>query len=113
MVTGNSIGAKQIIDIQGAVNWIESYVPARRQVFDNDGFVDEGKAVSIAMTHTPSVSGSGGHVEAFKCARRLFRCGMTEQQIYILLRDYFNPRCSPEWSERELKHKARQATREQ
>ena len=60
----------------------------------------------------PSVSGSGGHTAAFKAAVALVQgFDLSEGQALGLLQADFNPRCDPEWSERELLHKVRQADR--
>jgi predicted P-loop ATPase len=58
---------------------------------------------------SPSIAGSGGHDRAVIAARRAYDCGLNVQQTYEALRDHFNPRCEPPWSESELRHKARQA----
>lgn len=57
-----------------------------------------------------AVSGSGGHNATFKAACVLvhgFELG--EAEALGLLQDEFNPRCSPRWSESELRHKVQQA----
>jgi hypothetical protein len=59
----------------------------------------------------PAVSGSGGHVATFRVAQVLVRgFALGEAQALEVLREY-NLRCCPPWSERELAHKVRQASR--
>jgi transcriptional regulator with XRE-family HTH domain len=57
-----------------------------------------------------AVSGQGGHDQTFRAARTLvvdFDLD-TETALKLLLSD-FNPRCTPPWSERELRHKVNSA----
>lgn len=57
-----------------------------------------------------SVSGSGGHNAAFAVACALVKgFALDEGSAMAIMREEFNPRCSPPWSERELQHKVRQA----
>lgn len=58
-----------------------------------------------------AVSGSGGHNATFHVACVLVQgFGMTPEQAFPLLAD-FNQRCTPPWSEKELRHKLRGADR--
>lgn len=63
----------------------------------------------------PSVSGQGGHAghAALLWAARVAVLGfdLGVETGYQLLRDHFNPRCVPEWSDKELRHKAEEADR--
>jgi hypothetical protein len=57
-----------------------------------------------------AVSGQGGHPQTFKAARAVvygFDLG-PEVGFRILSEDY-NPRCKPEWSEKEIRHKCEEA----
>lgn len=58
----------------------------------------------------PAISGSGGHAATWAAALALHGFGLGEQQIFDMLRSEYNPRCSPPWSDKELRHKARQAS---
>lgn len=57
-----------------------------------------------------AISGSGGHSATWNAARKLVAdFGLTEADaLNVLIHDY-NPRCQPQWSERELRHKVAQA----
>ena len=58
----------------------------------------------------PALQGSGGSSQTFKAAVALVRgfALHADDALAILVQDY-NPRCQPEWSLWELKHKIRQA----
>lgn len=57
-----------------------------------------------------AIAGSHGHAATFKAAIALVRGFAVEPDdaLRILLED-FNPRCAPPWSEKELRHKVKQA----
>lgn len=56
----------------------------------------------------PAISGSGGHNATFKAACKCVEFGLTEEEAFTLLRD-FNARCQPPWSDKDLRHKIRDA----
>ena len=64
-----------------------------------------------------AVAGQRGHDAAYRAACVLVRqggpgragFGLSESDALDLLREDFNPRCLPPWSERELLHKVRSA----
>jgi len=57
-----------------------------------------------------SVSGQGGHDAAFRAACALVHgFALDEAAALGVMRETFNPMCSPPWSERELEHKVRSA----
>ena len=58
-----------------------------------------------------AVSGQGGHGRTFAVARRLASFGLSAEEIFAVLRDDYNPRCRPPWTDRELRHKAEDAVR--
>jgi hypothetical protein len=61
-------------------------------------------------TMEPSVSGSGGHARCFAAAVALVQgWGLDEGEAMVVLGADFNPRCSPPWSDKELRHKVRSA----
>lgn len=64
----------------------------------------------ICDEHPPAISGSGGHNTTFALACKLARRGFSESEVRSAL-DYYNNRCKPQWSSRELDHKAQQAMR--
>ena len=61
----------------------------------------------------PAISGSGGHLATFNAAQVLVRGFDLEEGAALgLLRDHYNPRCQPPWSERDLQHKIRSAAKD-
>jgi hypothetical protein len=57
-----------------------------------------------------SVSGQGGHARCYAAACALVQgFDFDDETAMRLLAERFNPRCSPPWSERELRHKVGQA----
>jgi putative DNA primase/helicase len=60
----------------------------------------------------PAVSGEGGHDRLFKVACNLGPgLDLPPEDAFALLRDVYNPRCVPPWSEAELRHKVDDAYR--
>ncbi len=58
----------------------------------------------------PAVSGSGGHSQTFNVALRLVRgFALSTVDAFDLMASGWNDRCSPPWSERELRRKVEQA----
>jgi KaiC/GvpD/RAD55 family RecA-like ATPase len=56
----------------------------------------------------PSIAGQSGHNRCFQAACVLVMgFGMTESEALTLLKQEFNPRCDPPWSEKELIHKVK------
>lgn len=57
-----------------------------------------------------AVSGSGGHDATFKVACALVHgFELSESDALHVMQNTFNPKCSPQWSERDLQHKVRSA----
>jgi hypothetical protein len=60
----------------------------------------------------PAVSGQGGHNATFRAACVLVQgFDLDPEDAYGLLATDYNPRCQPQWSERELRHKVEDADR--
>lgn len=58
-----------------------------------------------------AVEHSGGHPQAWLAALAVVRgFAMSESDAFALLAAEYNPRCVPPWSEKELRHKVRQAS---
>lgn len=53
----------------------------------------------------PAVSGQGGHDALFAATIPLKMLAIPSDAALELLRDHYNPRCSPAWSDAELEHK--------
>ncbi len=57
-----------------------------------------------------AVSGQGGHGKTYAVAAALVNgFGIDEETAYGIMAQRYNPRCRPEWSERELRHKVSDA----
>lgn len=60
----------------------------------------------------PAVSGHGGHAQLFRVTIALLHgFALDPEGAMAVLRAYYNPRCRPPWSERELRHKVEDALR--
>lgn len=54
----------------------------------------------------PAISGAGGHNRTYAAATAMVHgFALDVETAFGLLRDRYNPRCRPPWSERELRHK--------
>ena len=59
-----------------------------------------------------SVSGQGGHDKLFSAARVVvYGFDLGKEAAFGLLKHEFNPRCKPEWTDKELRHKIEDADR--
>jgi len=68
------------------------------------------RASRYLATMPGAISGSGGHATTFAAALVLVRgFGLEHDDALRLLTEVHNPLCAPEWSQRELVHKIRQA----
>lgn len=69
------------------------------------------KRASAYLARMPeSVSGQNGHAALWNAAFTLVKgFQLDPEDARILLMREFNPRCQPEWSEKEIAHKVRQA----
>lgn len=58
----------------------------------------------------PAISGAGGHQALWAVARKLV-CdfGLDEQSAFRIIMSEYNPRCSPLWSEKDVRHKVSDA----
>lgn len=60
-----------------------------------------------------ATSGAGGHNATLKAASALVRGFALEPSVaFTMLRDLYNPRCTPRWSDRELQHKVDSAAKD-
>jgi hypothetical protein len=76
----------------------------RRSAVPDDAFVR--RAVAYLAKYPPAVSGQGGHSRLMYAARVVvYEFGLGRQLGFELLRDHYNPRCEPPWTEAELWHK--------
>lgn len=64
------------------------------------------RPIAYVAAMPPSVAGQNGHGAAFAVANKLVNgFGLDASTALGILREHFNPRCEPPWSERELEHK--------
>jgi hypothetical protein len=84
-------------------------IPERTQRDDSyDRRLERARKYLAAMPG--AISGSGGHATTFKAACVLVRgFALEPDDALALLVEIHNPICSPPWSERELRHKIKQA----
>ena len=71
------------------------------------------RASKYLATMEAAISGAGGHDATFRAACKLV-IGFdltTDEALHLLLTEY-NPRCVPEWSEKELQHKVDEANKQ-
>lgn len=67
---------------------------------------DHARAAAYLDRMPESVSGQGGHDRLYAAATAMVHgFGLDADAAMHLLRDRFNPRCQPPWTERELMHK--------
>jgi KaiC/GvpD/RAD55 family RecA-like ATPase len=112
-ITGKQLkGLSSIQDVTDSLAWL-----ADEYKLIKPAFVIDGRDVAIETPLTeraakylakmePSVSGSRGHDACWKAACVLVQgFGLTDEQAFSLLATEFNPRCQPNWTEKELRHK--------
>lgn len=76
-----------------------------RRFNDVDGY---SAAHKMMQSYRPAISGSGGHDATFAVACMCRKCGLSEIEIYSILKEY-NNKCVPRWTDNELRHKAKSA----
>ena len=69
----------------------------------------ETRAIAYLDRLEPAISGAGGHKALFRAASVLKR--LDESTAYRLLRDHYNPRCVPPWSDKEILRKVREGAK--
>jgi hypothetical protein len=83
---------------------------SRFKVKDTKVLSVEERAVLYLRACPPAVSGQGGHAATFRAARAVvYGFDLGPERGLRLLLDHYNPRCVPEWSEQELRHKCADA----
>lgn len=86
----------------------EAYKPSTGHSYDQPAI--EKRALAYLKTIDGAVSGAGGHTQTLRAAVSLARgFDLSEETTFQILWSEYNQRCSPPWSEKELRHKARQA----
>ena len=70
----------------------------------------ERRALAYLANLPPAINGQGGHAATYTAATALVHgFGLDPELALALLLDSYNPRCQPEWSEKELRHKVEDA----
>jgi hypothetical protein len=84
--------------------------PLTRTVASSDSKDVIARAVAYLDSLPPAISGSGGSAATLWAARVVvYGFDLGPDTGYRLLADNYNPRCRPEWSEKELRHKCAEA----
>jgi hypothetical protein len=68
-----------------------------------------GRASRYLAEMPAAISGHGGHLALWAAARALRGFRLTKDEVFELLLTEYNPRCVPQWSKVELRHKANEA----
>jgi KaiC/GvpD/RAD55 family RecA-like ATPase len=77
----------------------------------NDPTRIERRAIAYIAKMDPAIEGSGGHGATWRVAVELARgFGLDEHTTMRILSSEYNPRCVPPWSQKELEHKAHDAS---
>lgn len=85
-----------------------SAAPRASPAPDDDGIVARASAYLDRIP--PAISGSGGHNQTYAAATAMVHGFALEPEVALrLLMDRYNPRCEPSWSEKELRHKVKDA----
>ncbi|HEY1380566.1 MAG TPA: DUF3987 domain-containing protein, partial [Gemmataceae bacterium] len=72
----------------------------------------EKRAAAYLKKIDGAVEGQGGHARTFAAARAMvYGFDLGPEAGFRLMRDEFNPRCNPPWSEKDLWHKVKDADR--
>jgi len=80
------------------------------QPTDVDELDKERRACAYLAQMPAAVAGQGGHVATLKAATALVQGFLIpEDRALVILHEQFNPRCEPPWSDKELRHKVREA----
>lgn len=68
------------------------------------------RAVAYLAKIPPAISGEGGHGRTLEAARAVvFGFDLGPEVGFQILNAHYNPRCQPQWSETELRHKCQEA----
>lgn len=116
-VTGKRLkGMIDVMPVEDYFDWLADTYGMRHAaaVVDGGGVKLETPLAERAARYLakmdPSVAGQGGHNRCFQAACVLVMgFGFTESEALSLLKNEFNPRCVPAWSDAELLHKVKSA----
>lgn len=119
-VTGLQLsGMHELRQLDDDLDWLADKFSMRQAVatVHADGVRMESPVIERASKYLakmePSISGQDGHGKCFHAACVLVMgfCLSHDEALNLLTREY-NPRCQPPWSEKELRHKVDQASKQ-
>lgn len=90
------------------IHYDKSETEQKEELFDESEAVRQ-RFVQFLMTTAPAIEGNGGDQVTYNAACEGKDYGLPEVVCFELMRDYFNPRCSPEWEVDKLKQKVNNA----
>jgi P4 family phage/plasmid primase-like protien len=103
------------------LRWLEDEEPSRGSAKGTTGPVlkvraeptVEERAVKYLASCPEAVSGQGGHAATMWAARAVvYGFDLGEDRGFAVLDQHYNPRCRPPWTEKELRHKCKDANKD-
>ncbi|EHE7897952.1 hypothetical protein J0V14_004797 [Vibrio parahaemolyticus] len=99
-----------LIELLNKYNVSEAYAGKRGEVLIES---DDAYAIDRATQHLKrceaAIENQGGDQATFAAAARCKDFGLSKDTTYMLMAEYFNPRCEPEWNPDELREKVENA----
>lgn len=120
-ITGQTYAGNTTIgDGQAVVDWIcETYLTTKPPELTtavprpSTGVSKIERASKYLAEIDGAIAGCGGHDTTFRAACKLvIGFDLTQDEAFSLLWHEYNPRCSPEWTEKELRHKVKEADKQ-
>lgn len=81
---------------------LEAPATADTASLDDVTYMYAGQFQNLCEVETPAVEGQQGDQATYKVACKGRDLGLPKEETYRIMRDYFNPRCSPPWNDGEL-----------
>lgn len=119
-VTGKQLsGLHELKAVDDELDWLATRFEMRQSLpkIGGEGARMESPVIDRAAKYLakmePSISGSDGHGKCFRAACVLVMgFALSQDESLQLLASDFNPRCNPPWSDKELRHKIAQASKQ-
>jgi Bifunctional DNA primase/polymerase, N-terminal len=109
-----SLAERKAIVAEGNGNGHGNGKPSNGYAPRRNGTDVESRAIAYLATIEPAISGAKGHNKTFGAACRVGPGFDLAPDVALrLIRDHYNPRCEPPWSDAELRHKVDDAYREE
>lgn len=106
---GPLLDPRQLVESWPTIREVPPLPPPRKTVPGREASKLKRASAYLAKM-PPSISGQNGHADLFKAALVLVKgFQLDPEDARILLMREFNPRCQPEWSEKDIVRKVRQA----